>query len=202
MSYQTNLTLRRDANSSDLDNSVRLLDETIRQGIDSLEMLDSQGRQINRIGTLEDSINRDVQDSKQLLNRINHYFYSSTKVFRPSYWKKNKHQKPNNSNHRVRRVNSLSNNLSPSLSHSLIKQEAERLEEEGGLETEEEYLQETENDRFVEKLHPRIAILKEIAMLQGNHLDNHNQKLETINQNLDYTQDDINELNKNIRKKF
>lgn len=205
MSQQTYLRQqRRHLENDNFDNdhvrnSVRLLDETILQGVDALEMLDSQGRQIDRIGTLEDSINRDVQDSKKIMARINHYFYSSTKIFRPSYWKKNKHQ--DMSSMKGERYQVSGNQRFGS--QSLIKAELERLQEENDFEeNDEQYLRRTSDDEFAEQLRPRLAILKDIALLQGSHLDSHNQKLDVINNNIDYTQEDLSKLNTSIRKKF
>jgi hypothetical protein len=164
----------------DFTESVKILDQTIDIGVKTVEVLETQGEQINHINKLLDGINVNIQASNKSMAKINNFGYSFTKFFRPSYWK-NKNLASSQ----------IITDVIPENTHE-INNIHEKINETLSTERNEN------NNDFYKQMSSRLDILKDIVILQGIQLGEHNKLLNDVNPKMDKSNEEIIKLNKDI----
>lgn len=172
---------------------IYLLDETIEKASDATQLLDDQGIQLNKISKKEESIHQNLEGSKDVLKSMNGYFYHSTKIFRPSFWKKNQREESN----------SVSSQKTHSYSDNIINRDNLLGNQyETGLEDDQNYLANDETDDLINELTPRLKALKELGLRMNDHLVKHNDLLDNLSEKIIKSNNNIRDLNRKIVKKL
>jgi len=173
----------KDIEEHDFSESIKILDQTIDIGVKTIEVLETQGEQINNVNKLLDGINVNVQSANKTMAKINSFGYNFTKIFRPSYWKNKKYVESQIISEVIPENTHQINNINEKINDTLLIE------------------REQDNDD-INKLSSRLDILKDIAILQGVQLNEHNKLLDQINPKMDRSNQQITTLNRNIIRKL
>lgn len=163
---------------------LKLLEETNEKGTQSLEMLNDQYEQLQRINNHTENINENLEKSTTLLGKIK-YFFFPRKVTKIKKFSKNVVSENGHEPH---------NNIFPEKSRSHIEK-SPRISNEFIDKSLEDKL-----DRNLDEISIGVSNLKNIALTMNDALDRDKELLDSVQEKSKIVNSNIKKVNKEITK--